>query len=112
MKTLNIGVVVLLIIAFNSVANENDASVRGKELSAYCLGCHGELGIAPRPSTPNLAGQNKEYLEYALKAYRDGIRKGGLAVIMQANARTLSNEDISDLASYFSNLQGRNIAKP
>jgi cytochrome c553 len=72
MRALNISAILLLITSLSCIAGEVGDAVRGKELSAYCMGCHGEYGVAPRPSTPNLAGQNKEYLEYALKAYRDG----------------------------------------
>lgn len=112
MRALNISAILLFITSLSCIAGEVGDAVRGKELSAYCIGCHGEYGVAPRPSTPNLAGQNKEYLEYALKAYRDGTRQGGLAVIMQANARTLSAQNISDLAIFFSSLPGKNSTKP
>lgn len=85
---------------------------RGQELAQQCLGCHGETGIAPVTTNPNLAGQNADYLQYALKAYRDGNRKGGMAFIMQANASSLSDNDIAALALYFSSQTGRDGAKP
>lgn len=83
---------------------------KGQVLSQQCLGCHGEFGIAPVATNPNLAGQNKEYLQYALKAYRDGKRKGGLAFIMQANASALSDQDIEALAVFFSSQSGKQAA--
>lgn len=65
-------------------------------------------GVGPALSAlENLAGQNKEYLEYAIKAYRDGTRKGGMAVIMRPNVRALSDKDVRDIASYFSQLPGK-----
>ena len=80
---------------------------RGQALSQSCMGCHGEFGISPFETNPNLAGQNAAYLEYALKAYRSGDRKAGMAVIMRPNAANLSDQDIKDLAAYFSSQSGR-----
>lgn len=95
-----------LVISFQLEAK--DDINKGQQLAQQCLGCHGEFGIAPIKTNPNLAGQNAEYLEYALKAYRDGQRKGGMAFIMRANASALSDQDIRDLALYFSSQAGRN----
>jgi cytochrome c553 len=103
MKKINYVLIALLVVPFVGSASEDADSVSGKELSAYCIGCHGEFGIASISSNPNLAGQNKEYLEYALKAYRSG----GLAVVMRPNAKGLSDQDIRDLASYYSNLSSK-----
>lgn len=97
----------LLMFPLISLAKEAADLERGKELSSRCMGCHGEFGIAAIPTNPNLAGQNKEYLEYAIKAYRDGVRKGGLSVIMRPNVNALSDKDVRDLAGYFSSLPGK-----
>lgn len=94
----------------NAAATTEQLYAKGQVLSQQCLGCHGEFGIAPVATNPNLAGQNKEYLQYALKAYRDGKRKGGLAFIMQANASALSDQDIEALAVFFSSQNGRQAA--
>lgn len=107
MKKINYVLIALLVVPFVGSASEDADSVSGKELSAYCIGCHGEFGIASISSNPNLAGQNKEYLEYALKAYRSGDRRGGLAVVMRPNAKGLSDQDIRDLASFYSNLSSK-----
>lgn len=80
---------------------------KGKELSRYCSGCHGEFGIADNPANPNLAGQNSKYLEYALRSYRDGVRRGGLAVVMRPNAANLTDQNIKDLSAYFSSLPNK-----
>lgn len=76
----------------------------GKAKSAVCASCHGADGIAIMPVYPNLAGQNAEYLESALKAYRDKQRQGGMAAIMQMQATNLSDEDIANLAAYYASL--------
>ena len=94
--------------AFAANANAEDTQyVQGQALSQYCMGCHGETGISTIESNPNLAGQNKKYLVYTLKAYRDGKRKGGMASIMRPNASGLSDADINALATYFSSQTGK-----
>lgn len=90
-----------------SASAENTQYAQGQALSQYCMGCHGETGISTIESNPNLAGQNKKYLVYALKAYRDGKRKGGMASIMRPNASGLSDADINALATYFSSQAGK-----
>lgn len=99
----------LSLVAKTAIAETIDPQsiARGKELSSYCSGCHGEKGIAPLPENPNLAGQNSAYIQYALKAYRSGERQGGKAFIMRANAGGLSDQNIADLAAFFSSLPGR-----
>jgi cytochrome c553 len=107
MNTRHILLSLILTVVSSSVIAEGDAE-KGKELSRFCSGCHGENGIANNPTNPNLAGQNEKYLKYALKAYRDGSRSGGLAVVMRPNAARLTDQEIADLAAYFSSLPGRN----
>jgi len=77
----------------------------GKAKSAVCTTCHGADGIAIMPAYPNLAGQNADYLESALKAYRAEQRQGGMAAIMQMQAQNLSDEDITNLAAYYASLK-------
>lgn len=76
----------------------------GKEKSTVCQSCHGETGNQSiTPDIPNLAGQHEDYLEHALKAYRSGDRQ---QAIMSSFAGQLSDQDIADLAAYFSAQNG------
>ncbi len=75
----------------------------GKTKSTVCAACHGVDGDkALMPSYPNLAGQNAAYLELALKAYRSKTRTSAQAVVMHGQAANLSDQDIADLAAYYS----------
>lgn len=74
----------------------------GQAKSAVCAACHGADGNSPVPMYPHLAGQHATYLENALKAYRDGQRKGGLAAMMVPMASSLTDADIANIAAYFS----------
>lgn len=75
----------------------------GKRLADDCAGCHGDKGISSDPAWPNLAGQQREYLITALKAYRDGNRKNEM---MAGLAKGLTDADIAALAGYYSRLRG------
>ena len=55
---------------------------------------------------PILAGQYKNYLVNTLHAYRSGKRNNA---IMSGFATGLTNQDIDDLATYFSNQKGLKI---
>ena len=72
---------------------------QGKSKSASCAGCHGLDGNSSVADYPKLSGQHATYLESTLKAYRDGARENA---IMGGMAAALSDEDIADLATYYS----------
>ena len=73
----------------------------GKAKAAVCVACHGPAGVSSNPLWPNLAGQKDQYLVKQMKAFRDGERKDPL---MSPMAAGLSDEDIENLAAYFSSL--------
>lgn len=85
---------------------------RGKALSNTCLGCHGIPGYKnayPNYSVPKLEGQHPEYLVSALQAYRAGERSH---ITMHAQASSLSDQDMADIAAYFANEPLKPDAKP
>jgi cytochrome c553 len=73
----------------------------GSTKARACAVCHGVQGIAMAPDTPHLAGQPERYLSEQLKAYRSGKRSHEIMSLM---AKPLSDEDIRDLAQWFSSL--------
>jgi len=70
-----------------------------------CVGCHGIIGYqASFPEihkVPMIAGQSATYITAALTAYKGGDRKHPT---MRAIADTLTEQDIADLAAYYSQL--------
>ena len=74
----------------------------GQQKSMVCAGCHGPEGNSMVPTYPNLAGQNAAYLELALKAYKNQERTGAQASMMYGMVAALSDQDIADLAAYYS----------
>ena len=73
---------------------------------SMCIGCHGIKGYkASFPQVyhvPMIAGQNAEYIVTALQEYANG---GRTFPTMEAIARTLSDQDMADLAAYYSSLK-------
>ena len=86
---------------FNTAfAVEGDAEA-GKTKSAVCSACHGANGISIAPNYPNLAGQQAAYIVKQLTDFKAGTRTDMLMSPMAAN---LSEQDMADVAAYFSSL--------
>ena len=84
---------------------EGDAE-RGAVIAQTCAGCHGIPGYfnaQPAYHVPKLGGQNADYIEVALQGYRRGTRAHET---MRAQASTLSDQDIADVAAYFESFEG------
>jgi cytochrome c553 len=95
-------VVVLALAAVAPRAQAAGDAVRGKRLAYTCLGCHGiedYKSVYPTYSVPKLVGQQPEYLVAALKAYRSKERSHGT---MYAQAASLSDQEMDDIAAYLS----------
>jgi cytochrome c553 len=75
----------------------------GMAKSLPCEACHGKDGRGIDPNYPVLAGQHQSYLVKALSDYRSGKRTNA---IMAGMAAPLTNQDIEDLASFYSSMQG------
>ena len=76
----------------------------GQAKSATCMACHGMDGNSLSPEWPNLASQHTVYIERQLRAFKAGERKNDL---MSPMAMILTEEDMADLAAYFSSQQVR-----
>jgi cytochrome c553 len=74
----------------------------GRRKAVACQACHGLDGLAKLPDAPHLAAQPAPYLERALRAYRGGERRNE---VMSIAVKALNDEDIRDLAAYYSAIQ-------
>ena len=90
----------LFLFAGASYINAGNAE-KGKAKASTCGACHGTKGISSMSESPNLAGQQEQYLINALESYRDSTRDNE---IMGPLAESLSDEDIENLAAYYSSL--------
>ena len=94
-------IIILLLLAATNVVTAADAKA-GKVKAAMCTACHGGDGNSINPIWPNLAGQSVSYLAKQMKDFRDGKRKSAQMAPMVA---ALSDEDIGNIAAYFSSQQ-------
>lgn len=71
----------------------------GQEKSAVCQGCHGPDGNSLGPDWPNLADQHAGYIQKQVKNFQNGDRQDPT---MSSMVIGLSEQDIADIAAYFS----------
>ncbi|CAM4054437.1 c-type cytochrome [Vibrio neonatus] len=102
---------VLAILGFSaSVFAQDDGTTQdaqfevGKAKAKVCMTCHGENGISTLDPYPNLRGQKLGYLISSLKDYKARERTSGLAILMQQQADSLSDQDIEDISYFFSKI--------
>ena len=89
-----------LLLALAGTAQATGDAQRGKQIGYTCLGCHGienYKNAYPNYSVPKLVGQHPEYIVAALKSYRGKQRSHGT---MYAQASSLSDQDMEDVAAY------------
>ena len=72
---------------------------QGARLAATCVACHGTNGATQGTTIPALAGQPRQTLADSLRAFKTNARQ---STIMTQIARGYSDEQIEQLAAYFS----------
>ena len=87
----------LLLVSLPAFA-QGDAAA-GQAKSAVCAACHGMDGNSVVPNWPKLAGQHEAYLVRHITLIKSGAR---MVPEMAAITPGLSEQDIKDLAAYFS----------
>ncbi len=73
-------------------------AVAGEEKSSSCRSCHGANGNSPFEGIPSLAGQPAPYIQSQIQLYKNHYRH---LPDMTAAVAHLSDEDIADIAAYF-----------
>ncbi len=98
------GLIVALAALFAgpAVAEAAGDAVLGRKVMLKCQVCHGKDGLAKLPEAPNIAGQKEAYLVKALKSFKAGERKNQQMTIV---IKGLSDEDIANVAAYYSSIK-------
>ena len=99
-KTIFASMFVLILAA--GYAQAGGDPTRGKELTGDCADCHGEDGMGD-DEFPQLAGLEEAYIVEQLMAFKSGERIDE-DEMMPMYSEDLSDQDIADLASYYSSL--------
>lgn len=89
---------------FSTMATAGASAEAGKTIATQkCAACHAADGNSTAPQYPRLAGQHANYIERALLDYKSGARSNP---IMAGFAAGLSEQDIKDVAAWFSSQPG------
>jgi len=90
----------ILMIGLLSAHSVNAASIYAGQstAAAVCSQCHGVRTPSTEAPFPSLAGRDADYLESALKQYRDKTR---VSDIMNNIAGSLTDSDIDNIAAYY-----------
>jgi cytochrome c553 len=100
MRSITLAALLVMVSLVPAVASAKGDAAAGKLKAYTCTGCHGITGYSnayPHYHVPRISGQNYEYLVSALTAYRTEQRHHPTMV---AQAQSLSEQDIADIASY------------
>ncbi len=95
-------IILLCLLVFSSVGFAGDAELGKAKAEQVCKTCHGMDGNGIDDTYPKLAGQYADYMAQALMDYRSGARKNA---IMAGFSATLTDEDIANVAEYYSTLK-------
>lgn len=77
-------------------------------LSYSCAGCHGTDGSSVGPSSPHIAGMEREYFIDSMKQYKSDGRN---STIMNRIAKAYSDEQIAGMADFFARQELRLTAQ-
>ncbi|MGH8717415.1 MAG: c-type cytochrome [Burkholderiales bacterium] len=99
----HLGIIPALCLIFATPALAEGNAAEGARKNSMCAGCHGIPGYRTAYpevfSAPKLGGQDAGYIVKALKGYQSGAREHPT---MTAIAASLSEQDMADLAAYYS----------
>lgn len=79
-----------------------DAAAGRQKAQQVCAVCHGPLGVAVAPETPNLAGEPSGYLTRQLLAFRSGARRHEVMAVI---AKQLTDAEIADVTAWFASIR-------
>jgi len=97
-----------LLLAGGGPSHAGDVKAGGAK-AMMCQACHGLDGLSKTPDAPNIAGQIEHYLVGQLQAFKTGLRKNDAMSVVTPH---LSDQDIEDLAAYFSAIEIKIVKVP
>ena len=99
-----LGALVAVALAAAGPLLAQDAAAGAKKAAEVCAACHGPDGNSSQGTYPSLAGQTARYIYLQLKDFNEGRRTDSQ---MTPVAKTLSKDDMFNVAAYFSGQQLR-----
>ncbi|MDU0353365.1 c-type cytochrome [Paraglaciecola aquimarina] len=106
----NTSLLICLLLSFSASSIAQGDAEKGKAKSIACGACHGADGNSAISLNPKLAGQHAKYLVKQLNDFKLASQTGGSEgrnnAVMNGMAAALSEQDIQDIAAYFSSQTG------
>jgi cytochrome c553 len=96
------GISALGFLAIVAPALAYDAEAGRQKAEAACMPCHGKNGVSEQETVPSIGGQWNDYIVLALFQLRNGHRP---SEIMGPLAKLLTDDDLGNLAAYYSSLK-------
>jgi cytochrome c553 len=90
---------VMLVVSAETLAEAPAKRTAEQIVNTVCAACHAPDGNSVITLNPKLAGQHPEYLQKQLTEFKSGKRANA---VMSGMAAGLSEDEIKDLATYFS----------
>ncbi|SCZ64576.1 c-type cytochrome [Thiohalomonas denitrificans] len=94
-----VAIVAAMVLGVAGGAQAQGSASAGATKSASCTACHQQDGNSLNPIWPKLAGQHASYIAKQLSDFKSGARTDPT---MNGMAAPLSEQDVLDLAAYFS----------
>jgi len=111
-KFLSMAVAAVSIAAAGGLHAATGDPAAGAQKNSMCAGCHGipdyRTAFPEVYSVPKLGGQHAAYIVNALQEYKSGARSHPS---MRAIAAGLSDQDMADLAAYYSSAPAKPAGK-
>lgn len=111
-RILRLVVALVLTVASGLTLAATGNPAAGAEKNSMCEGCHGiqdyRTAYPSVYSVPKLGGQHAAYIVNALHEYKNGDRTHPS---MRAIAASLSDQDMADLAAYYSAVPAKSAHK-
>jgi cytochrome c553 len=101
-----VGALVVVALSAAMPVQAQDSAAGGKKAAEVCAACHGPDGNSSQGIYPSLAGQTARYIYLQLKDFNEGRRSDPL---MSPVAKTLTRDDMLNVAAYFAAQQLRPI---
>lgn len=99
MKKMLLTMVISVTLAMSTSVMAAGNIAAGKTKAVMCAACHGADGNSASDMFPKLAGQGEAYLIKQLTEFKSGVRNNAIMMPMAAG---LSEQDMADVAAYFS----------
>jgi cytochrome c553 len=95
-------VIAVTVSALATTAHAAGNAKNGRQKALQCQTCHGLDGLSKLPEAPHIAGQPEPYLIKSMTDFKNGTRQNDMMTFV---AKELSDQDIADLAAYYSSIE-------